>query len=580
MRVNVNQEPSVSGGFSFDRSFTQGPDPNRATATAGDGMASFLLGVGSGSLTRGFNTATRSPYYAFYAADDWKVTRKLTLNLGLRYGLDVPYTERFNRANIFDPGVASPLAGPARLPGLTGGLRFLGTGGTPPRGFDTDLTAWDPRIGFAYQALKNTVVRGGYGIFHAPSLRGAGRALGTTGFSSVTQFVAAVDGITPSNYLRDPFPGGLLPVPGAVEGLRTGVGAAISAQLLGDNRVPYVQNWSFTIQHQLPGALLVEAGYAGHLGLHLSESSPNLNQLRPEQLQLGTGLQQRLPNPFLGLIATGPLAGSTVPRSNLIAGYPQFQSVAIQFQTGATSSYHSFQLKAEKRFRSGMSFLLSYTAQKLIDDNSATAVVGANAAIQNLYDRRSDRAVSANDVSQFMVFSYVYELPFGKGKRFGANWIRPVGWVMGGWQINGIANAAKGQPIGVVTQNTSGAGGSSLRPNNNGRSARLDGPAGSRLTRFFDTSVFTQPAPFTFGNTGRLLPETRTAGVRNLDFSLFKNFRLRERATMQFRGEAFNLTNTAQFGRPNSNMNVAQFGVISSQANSPRQIQLGLKLLF
>ncbi|MBI3683676.1 MAG: hypothetical protein HY235_25150 [Acidobacteria bacterium] len=234
----------------------------------------------------------------------------------------------------------------------------------------------------------------------------------------------------------------------------------------------------------------------------------------------------------------------------------------------------------EKRFRAGLSFLLAYTGQKLIDDNSITAVVGTNAAPQNIYDRRAERSVSANDVSQVFSLSYVYELPFGKGKRFGGGWNRLTDSVLGRWQVNGITLFQTGQPLAIAAQNTSGAGNAGPRPNNNGHSAKLEGPVESRLSRYFNTTVFTAPLPFTFGNTGRVLPDAGTPGVKNFDFSLFKGFRLVEKVSLQLRAEAFNLANTPQFARPNSNMNNAQFGVISSQANSPRQLQFGLKVLF
>src|SRR5262249_28540987 len=173
-QANVLQGANVDGGFTFDRGFTQGPNPNQASAIAGDAMASMLLGVGTGQLVLNNRmNATSSRYYAWYLADDWKVTSRLTLNIGLRYGLDQPLTERFDRMNVFDPIVASPLAGPANLPGLTGGVVFLGVNGRSRQLLPTDKNGWDPRFGFAYHLSKRTVLRGGYGIFHAPSLRQA-----------------------------------------------------------------------------------------------------------------------------------------------------------------------------------------------------------------------------------------------------------------------------------------------------------------------------------------------------------------------------------------------------------------------
>jgi hypothetical protein len=264
----------------------------------------------------------------------------------------------------------------------------------------------------------------------------------------------------------------------------------------------------------------------------------------------------------------------------LSSQYPQYTSLGLQFPSGATSIYHAFQLKVEKRFSSGLTFLLSYTAQKLIDDNSAIAVVGANAANQNIYNLQADRSVSANDISKLIALSYVYELPVGRGRRFGSSWSRPLDALLGGWQVNGIANYQTGLPLALSTQNSSGSGSAVLRPNNKGQSAALSGSVESRLAGYFNTSVFSQPAPFTFGNTGRTLPDVRAPGVRNYDVSLFKSFHLVERISVQFRAEAFNLANRVQFAAPNTTLSSAQFGVISTQANLPRQIQFGVKILF
>jgi hypothetical protein len=250
------------------------------------------------------------------------------------------------------------------------------------------------------------------------------------------------------------------------------------------------------------------------------------------------------------------------------------------YQTGGISDYHSLQVKVEKRFGSGLSLRASYTDSKLIDDYSIISNLGRQSALQDVYNRRADRAVSANDVSQRLVASYVYNLPFGRGKKLGGNWNRGVNAVLGGWQTNGILSFQTGMPLALTANNTSNSGNATLRPNNNGHSAALDGSVHDRLNHYFDTSAFSQPAPFTFGNTGRTLPDVRGPGTRNLDFSLFKNFKLMERASLQFRAEAFNAFNTPNFGFPNQAQNNASFGIITAQANNPRQVQLALKLLF
>lgn len=584
LRVNNTEAGLASGQFNFNRAFTQGPNPNAASAVAGDTMGSFLLGhAASGTLTKQFKAvATVSNYFAWYIADDWKVSRKLTLNLGLRYELDVPRIERYDRMNTFDPTAASPLAGPAGLPGLTGGLVFVGVDGNSRRQFPTDQNNLAPRFGFAYQVTGSTVIRGAYGFFYAPSATAAGGTVGNFGFRSDTPHVSSLDGVTPLNVLSNPFPDGFVAAPGAGLGLLSQLGTGIQAPLR-DTIVPYSQNWNLNIQRQFRGNTMVEIGYVGRRGLKLNESQEgdyNLNQLRPEFLSLGTGLQQAVANPFRGLIASGPLAGATVPAGFLLRAHPQFTTVGPLFKTGASSIYHSIQIKTEKRFSQGLTLLLSYTGGKLIDDYSRTAVVGRTSGMQNIYDRRSERAISLQDVAQRAVISYVYDLPFGRSRRFGSDWNRALDAILGGWQVNGITTFESGLPLSITTQNTANAGNSVLRPNNNGSSAELSGPISGRLNRYFDTSVFSQPAAFTFGNTGRTLPDVRAPGVRNLDFSLFKNFRVDEQRSFQFRTELFNAFNTPQFGFPNQNLNNIQFGLINSQANAPRQIQLALKFLF
>lgn len=584
IRVNNTEAGSASGNFSFQRSFTQGPDPNIATAIAGNGMASFLLGLGSGQMTKNYKgVATQSTYWAGYLADDWRVSRNLTLNLGLRYEIEIPRTERYNRINVFNPYVASPLASKVGLPDLKGGLEFVGVDGRSRNQFPSDANNWAPRFGFSYQAAKNTVVRGGIGIFYAASLRAAGGTVGNFGYRSDTEYFGTLDGVTPYRYLRNPFPEGLVPIPGNTTGLMTGVGSTIGAPMYGDYVVPYTENWSFNIQQQLPGSLMIEAGYVGNHGVHLNqcgEADYNLNQLRPEQLALGTQLQQQVKNPFYGVITSAPLSAATVPLSFLMRPFPQFTVINPLYMSGGMSVYHSLQLKAEKRFSSGLSVLAAYTAAKLIDDYSIISVVGENVASQNIYDRKGERSISANDVSQRMVLSYVYMLPLGKGRRFGANWNRVADAVLGGWQTNGILTFQTGFPLAIAAQNVSNSGNQRERPNSNGKSAGLSGPVVDRLNRYFDTSVFSQPAPFTFGNVGRTLPDARRPGIRSMDFSLFKNFHLVERMSLQFRAEAFNLTNTPQFGGSNTTLGSLAFGVISGQANTPRQIQFALKLLY
>lgn len=585
-RSNDTESGSSTGNFSFSAALTQGPNPNTASNAAGNSLATLLLGGGSGSLLiDSKDGATQSFYYGAFVQDDWKVTRRLTINVGLRYDLDIPRTERYNRMETFDPTVASPLAGATGLAGLKGGTVFAGVNGNSRRQFDPQWKNFDPRFGFAYQATTNTVIRGGYGIFFAATLRPANATIGNEGFSAETDFNASPNGLTQTGLLSNPFPNGLNHPAGNSQGLLTGIGSSFENPVTGDNTVPYTENWDIDIQRQLPGNILIDAAYVGSHGVNLNKSGENqlnLNQLTPGVISLGTQLQQSVANPFYGIIPTGPESSPTIPLYYLLAPFPQFTTVFASFPTGGYSDYNAFQLKVEKRFSHGLTTLLSFTGQKLIDDFSQISNVGnQTGGIQNIYDDRQQRSLSSNDQSRRLVISGAYQLPVGRGNAFGRNWNRAVDALVGGWQVNGIYTYTTGFPISVTAANNcTGCGIQTLRPNNNGHTAELSGSVSQRLNDYFNTAVFSQPAAFTFGNVGRTLPDVRNPSAHNIDLSLFKIFKPVERLTVEFRAEAFNLLNQVVFGGPGTAINSNSLGVISSQANSSRDIQFAMKLLF
>ncbi|MGI8783663.1 MAG: TonB-dependent receptor domain-containing protein [Acidobacteriota bacterium] len=585
---NNNRQAGNNGNFNFSRSLTQGPNPQ--VATGGDGFASFLLGLGGGTVTKNLKfVSTQSFYYGFYLNDDWKATSKLTFNLGLRYDLSTPRTERFNRHNYIDLQAPHPLGAQIKdKPGfsecpacasLKGGLVFASEKDRTL--YETDSNNIAPRFGFAYQATKRTVVRGAYGLFYSTSAQAAAGTIGINGYRSNSPLLGSLDGLTPNHYLRDPFPNGYVPVTGNSLGLMTFVGLGPAATLR-NTVTPYTQNWNFGIQHELPGSVLVDASYVGSRGVHLSDTFIDVDQLDPKHLALGAKLLEQVPNPFFGLITTGTLSRPTVQRRFLLRPYPQFDGLFPIYVTGASSIYHSFQLKVEKRLSAGLSLLLAYTKGKLIDDASqTTGNYGREGVRQNAYDRRGDRSISPNDISQRLVISYVYELPLGRGRAFGRDWNRATDALLGGWQINGITSFQTGLPLTLNAPNTCNCFNQGLRPNISG-SAKLSGDVHDRLDAYFNTAVFSQPALYSFGNATRTLPDVRSPGTHNWDFSLFKNFRATERLNVQFRAEAFNALNRVQFGFPDQSFgNLGRgFGQIRSQANAPRQVQFGLKILF
>lgn len=279
-----------------------------------------------------------------------------------------------------------------------------------------------------------------------------------------------------------------------------------------------------------------------------------------------------MPNPFRNFVSVGTLSQPTVARGQLLRPFPQFTGVVQRDVRTGFSIYHSLQLKLEHRFSHGFSFLGSFTAAKQIGTPLAHTVV-ADAGFQNNNKRYLDRSLSGFDVARRVVLSGTWELPFGKGQK------GPLQVIAGGWQVNGIVTLQGGFPLGIGTaSNQTNSFGGGSRPNNNGTSAALSGSERT-LDRWFNTSVFSQPPPFTFGNTSRTLPDVRTPGVTNFDFSITKNTKITERIGTQFRAEFFNGFNHANFGGPGTAFGNANFGVISS-ALDPRIIQLGLKILY
>jgi hypothetical protein len=586
LRFNyVPQERGInlSGNYSFNAGFTQGPNANRGGPTAGDSIASLLLGTpASGSFGTHLLVEGVNDYTGLYIQDDWRITPQLTLNLGLRYELEDPRTERENRLDWFDFNVLSPLNDQvAGLGPLRGGLRFAGVDGNPIRHFDTDKNNFAPRFGFAYQLQQQTVVRGGYGIFFGSGSIGAGGwNIASQGYAPSTTFVGSLDGLRPITTLSNPFPEGFSQPVGNSLGLLSLVGENVPRVYDRNAPLPYNQQWNFSIQRQF-GSVLVETAYLGSRGIYLGDGAGHdINQLLPQTLALGTALQQLVPNPFYGIITTpGVLSQPTVTRGQLLRPYPHFGNLNIFNPASAASTYHGFTLKAERRFASGLGFLVSYTTSKNISD--APATVGPAAGHQNAYDRRSDRSLVEEDIAQRLVVSGSWQLPLGRGRQFGAGWNRALEGILGGWQLNSIVSVQSGTPLVISnTPNTARALGGGQRPNSDGFSAAKSGRIQDRLESYMDAEAFSVPEPFTFGNVGRTLPDVRGPRYSNVDLSVAKTFPVRENIDLQLRGEIFNAFNTPIFGLPNQAFGNRQFGTITSQANDPRQVQLALRLVF
>lgn len=579
IRLSFINRAQPSGFFTFTPALTGNP---LSPAGNGFGMATFLLGEVSGG------TLGVRPFFQFrsmstgtYIQDDWKVARGLTLNLGLRYDLSFGPTEMHNRFSNFDPFRAN------QQTGTSGVMQYAGA--TLPRTFvDQDRNNFGPRVGFAWDPFGGgrTVIRGGYGLMYTIAEIGNTVADNSNalGFSVDTPFAPVGGGPFRAFRFSDGPPSLLQPL-GAAGGESAFRGFSVRYQ---DRNapVPYIQQWNLTLQKALPGAWTTSLVYAGSKGTKLFGGNYNLNQLDPSFLSLGLALQDPVPNPFFGTIRTGPLSGATVLREQLLRPFPDYQNVNTHATNAASSIYHSFQLFVERRFSRGASVLISYTFSKLI--SGATSVGGSGdggslAAFRiGRLNRRQDRAIDEDDVSQRLVTSGVWELPFGRGQRWLPNSPRWLNAVVGGWQVNGIGTFQTGTPLVVRgADNFTGIAWPDV-------AADPTLPSDERsANRWFRTDVFRNPADFVIGNIGRTLPRTRAPGLVDVSLSGFKSFSIRERAKIEFRVELFNALNTVNLNSPNTTFTPNRQGV-NTNANfgrifgslDPRRLQLGLRLTF
>ncbi len=575
LRQNAQQNPDTNG-FTFTAAFTQGPIATTASATAGNALASFLLGTAaSGTVTANPALALQSIYYAFYAQDDIKVTSRLTLNLGLRYEYESPLTDRFNQLTNFNFQATPPLSDPGVT--LQGALSFVGVNGVPRGQWNPSRDNIGPRAGFAYSLNQKTVIRGGAGMFYAPGFTGDNWT-STTGFAATNTFVGSLNTVTPYNLLNNPYPSGLTQAVGSSEGAATDLGQAI---IFGDRnfKVPTNGAWNLQIQRELPSQIMVAVAYVGGRGWHEYQGL-QFNQLPDSDLSQGSALLKLVTNPFYGQITSGALSSATISQAQLDLPYPQFQSLTTNYSTWGSSDYNALQISAERRLSHGFSLTGSYTWSRLMDNNTGDfsgQTLGAT-SYQDYYNLRNEWSVSALDVPRRFVVAYRWELPAGAGRKFFQT--GTMAKVLGGWQAEGITSVQTGEPLGISdsTNSSDSTNAAGQRPNWNGTNPTLSNPT---IAEWFNTSVFTQPATFTFGDAPRTFGTLHASPLRNFDFSMIKNTHLTERFSLQYRCEFFNLFNTVQFNPPGTSYGATTtFGIVSGQQNNARIIQMALKLYF
>lgn len=500
-----------NGRFNFSPNITNNPVNN----TGGHVMASFLLGAPSlieQDYLLAEDVRMRSMEYSAYIADDWRATDRLTLNLGLRYELDTPFTEKDNLWASFDPATATVL-----VAGRNGVSRSAGV--------KTFTKGFAPRLGFAYQVARRTVVRGGAGLFwNTPGNGGAALRLHRhVPFGPIYSFNPGTQFVT--RRVRDGFP--------TIPPLDLSLADNPSGSVIGvdpDYQPGYAEQFNLTVEQELPSAVLLKFSYVGNIGKHL-DTTFNLNQAVP-----GTGAVNN--------------------RRPFFAVRPALADVNWAVSDG-TASYHALQFSAQKRLTHGFNGLLSYTWGHSVDTVGQSFGGGADGPLpQDPRNRLASQGNSPFDIRHRLTIAWNYALPWG------------------GWQINGINTFQTGLPFTPTLSATTINTGTGQRPDRIA-DGKLDNPT---VDRWFDTSAFTTPAPFTYGNAGRNI--LYGPGRVNFDFSVFKEFRLKEDFRIQFRGEIFNLLNTPQFDLPNASIGAAQAGQITGIVGTPRQIQLGAKLVF
>ena len=597
----LSQHPYYQTRLNFNGQFTSGPDPLSGSGVAsGNGVAEMLLGVIDSGTTTGY---TDSPYvsnhlFGEYVQDDWKPTRTLTLNLGVRYEVQTPYTYRHDAASVFNPNVLNPLSYSMGRP-ILGALQFLGPGNHDV--YNTNWKNWAPRLGFSYQPIERAVVHGGYGIFYPEAVTSSG-AGDQDGFSASTFANTSLDGgITPNPNIStgNPWGGVYAQITGSANGEYQQVGNGLGS-VFRNRPSPYVQQWLLGIQYAITPNDQLDVNYIGNRGVRMI-GNHNYNQLDPKYLSLGaTYLSSAASsNPFAvplqALEASGTIAPSSCNLDNasatnaqLLSPYPQYCNGGVN-QTNSPvgqSLYNALQMSYNHRISKGLTALVSYTYSKFLDNvegNNGWAYNGpsnAGAGIANNYNIAADKSVDAGDIPHALVASYIYELPVGRGKSIGSGVGRVADAVIGGWQVSGIATFKAGIPIGIFGNDQPTFGGDP-RPNVVG-----DVHVSHRtIKEWFNTGAF-QFAPYgSFGNAPRYFSDLRGPHFQNWDTALEKNWRFRESMRIQFRFETFNTFNHPNFYAPEAGATVYQgcdpnggtgctsnFGTIT-QSFAPRNVQ-------
>jgi len=604
-----SQDNLFTNQLSFEGSWSAGPNPLAGTpgeTFTGNGVAEALLGVLDSPTTVGTPTIPYESNHLFgeYVQDDWKPVHNLTLNLGIRYEIQTPYTSRNNEGSIFNPNALNPLSYSAGEP-LLGALQFLGPGNR--YFYNPNYHNIAPRAGFSYQAIPKAVVHGGYGIFFPESLTSSGSD-DTDGFTASTNFNRSLNGgVTPNPNVStsNPWGGQYAQITGNVNGSYqqdgNGVGGTFRSR-----PSPYVQQWLLGVQYAFTPNDQLDVNYIGNRGVRMV-GNWNYNQLNPKYLFQADGVTPNtaylsanaaynpLAVPLQNLEKSGTIAPSTcnidsstgVTNEQLLLAYPQYCGVSQTDAPNGQSFYNSLQVTYNHRISKGLTALVSYTYSKFIDNvegNQSWSYNGAAnwGATANYFNIAGEKSVDAGDIPQALVASYVYNLPIGRGKAVGSGMNRIADAVIGGWELSGIATFKGGIPLSVFGNQWNSYGGD---PRPNYVPGVNPKPSHQKISNsvansWANVAAF-QYAPYgNFGNTPRYMSELRGPHYTNWDSALEKNWTFKERYRAQFRFETFNSLNHPNFYAPGpGNMSLYSPGIFGEITNAfpARVIQLAGK---
>jgi hypothetical protein len=591
---NITYGPSA-GTFTFTQGFTQGPNPNTASSSAGDAIASLLLGYpASGSVQYATQNHFYVDYYAGYVQDDFRLSNALTVNYGVRYEYETGLKESNNHLTVgFDRNAPFPV----QVPGLTlkGGLMYAGENGYPTQQGHPLHNQIAPRGGIAWSLNAKTVVRGGWGLFWAPQQYPATTeaGLGSRGYSASTTYLASNDGgLTPAGSISNPFPTGITPPQGNSLGLLTGAGGVVDFADQ-DSKPGYVQQYSLDLQRELPGGNVVTVGYVGSRSERLSiggtqDSTININQLDPSYFALGAALQQAVPNPMFGNPAFGNFSRSaTIARGQLLRPFPQFDNVLAHRSNLASARYNALVVKWDRRLQHGWGVNSNYTYSQLKDNQFGEANFYGNrlGSAENNYDLANEYGYSLNDVPHRLNVGGTVELPFGQGKRWLSKGDGVANALLGGWAVTVVGRFQNGFPAQISqSSNNSGLFGSTQRPNvvpgvdgvNSGSADDNYNRACACIQRLNPAAWTTAPA-FTFGNAPRTDPNARTYGQAETDLNIQKMQRIGGKA-LTVRVDLLNVFDNPLLLGPVTTFGTGNFGQVLTTGGFGRSLQFQFRL--